>query len=140
MFEIGVKGNMWRVVRSLCVNNRSCIILEGKSLDFFRTKPGLAQDCTLSPTLFLIYTNCLLCEIQKCLELGVKFTENTLSSLLFDDEFVRVGKTRLASPKLINIIHNYSKHWHFEPSVKSVLVFFFFKAGKFSGGWVWFGM
>ena len=31
MWEMGIKGKMWRVVRSLYVNNRSCIFLEGKS-------------------------------------------------------------------------------------------------------------
>ena len=33
----------------------------------------MTQGCTLSPTLFLIYINGLLCKIEKCMELGVKF-------------------------------------------------------------------
>ena len=61
---MGIKGKMWRVVRPLYVNNRSCIVLEGKSLEFFPIKQGMVQGCTLSPTLFLIYINGLLCEIQ----------------------------------------------------------------------------
>ena len=54
---------MSRVVRSLYVNNRSYIFLEGKSLEFFLIKQEVAQGCTLQPTLFLIYINGLLCEI-----------------------------------------------------------------------------
>ena len=47
----------------------------------------------LSPTLFLKHINGLLCEIKKCPELGVKFLENTMSCLLFADDFVGLGET-----------------------------------------------
>ena len=53
----------------------------------------MAQGCSLSPTLFLIYINGLLCEIDKCPALGVNFSEKTLSSLPFADDFVGVAKT-----------------------------------------------
>ena len=58
----------------------------GKSSEFFLIKQGVAQGCTLSPTLFLIYINDLLCEVEKCPELGVKFSENALSGLVFADD------------------------------------------------------
>ena len=37
---------------------------EDKSSDFFEINQGVAQDCTLSPTLFLIYKIGPLCEIE----------------------------------------------------------------------------
>ena len=43
------------VVRSLYVNNGSCVFLEGKSSDFSPVDKSVAQGCTLSPTLFSIY-------------------------------------------------------------------------------------
>ena len=79
--NLEIKGKMWRVVRSLYINN-SCIFLEGKSSEFFLIKQGVAQGCTLSPTFKKIYINGLLCEIEKRPKLGVKFSENfVLSSL-----------------------------------------------------------
>ena len=48
--KLEIKGKMWRVVRSLYVNN-SCIFLEGKSSKFLPIKQGVAQGCTLLPTL-----------------------------------------------------------------------------------------
>ena len=53
----------------------SCVFLEGKSSEFFSINQEVAQGCTLSPTLFLIYINGLLNEIEKCPELGVKFSK-----------------------------------------------------------------
>ena len=102
-------------MRSLYVNNRSCTFLEGMSSEFFLIKERVSQGCTLSPTLFLIYINGLLCEIEKCPELGVKFSENTLSSCLFDNYFVGLAETGSALQNLIDIVHNYSKPWLFKP-------------------------
>ena len=99
----------------------------------------MAQGCTLLSTLFLIYIDGLLCEIEKCPELGVKFSESTLSSLLFAKEFVGLSKTGSAFQKIIDIVHNYTKHWRFEGNVKKCAVVIFSKLGKVSSGWVWGG-
>ena len=102
---MGIKGKLWRVVRSLYANNRSCVFLEGNSSEFFSINQGFSQGCTLSPTLFLIYINGLLNEIEKCPELGVKFTKNKLSGLLFADDFVGIAETRRALQSLIGIVY-----------------------------------
>ena len=72
----------------------------------------------MSPTLFLIYLNGLLGELEKRTELGVKFSEEKMSSLLFADDFVGLAETGQALQNLINIVHNYSIHWRFEANVK----------------------
>ena len=102
--------------------------LQGKSSEFFPIKQGVAQGCTLSAT--LIYINGLLCEIEKFPELGVKFSENILSSLLLADDFVGLVETESALQKLIDILHNYSKHWRLESNVKKCAVVIFSKVGK----------
>ena len=101
--------------------------LEGKSSEFFPIKQRVAQGCTLSPTLFLIYINGLLCEIEKCPKLGVKFSENTLFRLRFSDDFVGLAETESALQKSIDIVHNHSKRWCYEANVKSLLLQFFQK-------------
>ena len=85
---------------------------------------------TLSPTLFLIYINGLLNEIEKCSQLGVKFSENKMSGLLFADCFVGLAESGPALPNLIDIVYDYSKHRRFEASVKKCAVVVFFKSRK----------
>ena len=63
---------------------------------------------------------------EKCLELGVKFLENTLSSVWFADDFVGVAETRSALKRLIDIVHNHSKRWRLEANVKKRVVLNFF--------------
>ena len=65
----------------------------------------MAQGWNLLPTLFLVYMNGLLREIDKFLMLGVKFSESTLSGLLFADDFVGLAETGSALQKLIEV-HN----------------------------------
>ena len=105
-------------------------------MEFFLIKQGVAQSCTLSPTytLFLIYINGLLCEVEKCLELGVKFSENTLSGLLLANDFVGLVQTGSALPKLIDIVCYYSKCWRFEANVKKVCCYNFFKSSQVQVG------
>ena len=111
MWEMGIKSKLWRVVRSLYANNRSCVFWEGKSSEFFSINQGVAQGCTLSPTLLLICINGLLNEIEKCPELRVKSFKNKLSSLLFADDFLGIAETGRGLQSLIDIVYNYSKHW-----------------------------
>ena len=50
------------------------VFLKGKSYPVKLIRGG-AQGCNLLHTLFLIYINGFLCEIENCPELGVKFLE-----------------------------------------------------------------
>ena len=43
MWEMGVKGKMWRVVRFLYVHNRSCVFLRVSLLNFFQLIGGLLR-------------------------------------------------------------------------------------------------
>ena len=72
-------------------------------------------------------------------ELGVKFSKNTLSGLMFASTFVGIAETGPALQRLIDIVHNYSKCWCFEASVKKCAVVVFSKLGKVSSVWVWAG-
>ena len=108
MWEMGIKEKMWRVVRSLYVNNRTRMFLEGNSFQFFPINLGVAQGCISSPILFLIYINGLLCELKKCTQSGIKFSEEKMSSLLFVDDFVGLAETAQALQSLIDVVHNYS--------------------------------
>ena len=53
-----------------------------------------------------------------------------MSDLLFGDDFVRLAETRPALQSLIDIVHNYSKHWRFEANVKKMCHCNFSRTGK----------
>ena len=44
--------------------NQSCIYLDSDKSELFNITQVVAQGCTLSPTLFLIFVDCLMKEIE----------------------------------------------------------------------------
>ena len=65
MWEMGIQGKLWRVIRNIYNVNSSCVFLNGCKSDYFDIYQGIAQGCTLSPTLFLIFIDGLMKEIER---------------------------------------------------------------------------
>ena len=51
LWDMGVKGRMWRVIKNMYEASRSAILLEGEKSAAFRVEQGVAQGCSLSPIL-----------------------------------------------------------------------------------------
>ena len=54
LWDMGVKGRMWRVIKNMYEESRSAILLEGEKSAAFRVEQGGAQGCSLSPILFSV--------------------------------------------------------------------------------------
>ena len=56
MWEMGIQGKLGRVIRNIYNVNQNCVYmyLDGIKSEYFGITQGVAQGCTLSPTLFLI--------------------------------------------------------------------------------------
>ena len=76
-------------------------------------------------------------EIEKCQQLGVKFSKNRVPGILFADGFVGLTETGSALQRLLDVVYNYSNQWHFEVNVKKSAVVIVSKVGNFLGKWVW---
>ena len=51
MWEMGIQGKLWRVIRNIYNVNQSCVYLDGIKSEYFGITQGVAQGCTLSETL-----------------------------------------------------------------------------------------
>ena len=61
---MGIQGKLWCVIRNIHNINQSCVYLDGIKSEYFCITQGIAQACTLSPTLFLIFVDGLMKEIE----------------------------------------------------------------------------
>ena len=52
LWDMGVKGKMWRVVKGMYEVSRSAVLLDGEKSNMFSVAQGVAQGCSLSPILF----------------------------------------------------------------------------------------
>ena len=64
LWNMGVKGKMWRVIKTMYNSSRSAVLLEGEKSSTFSVEQGVAQGCSLSPILFSVFISDLLEEIE----------------------------------------------------------------------------
>ena len=48
MWELGVRGKMWRVIKEMYRVSRSAVLLDGECSEAFNVQQGVAQGCSLS--------------------------------------------------------------------------------------------
>ena len=61
LFNIGIKGKSWRILRKWYQKMRCCVSLNGKLSPIFPALQGVWQGGVLSPWLFLCYNNDIPC-------------------------------------------------------------------------------
>ena len=54
LWDMGVRGRMWRVIKEMYKVTQSAVFLEGEKSSMFNVQQGVAQGCSLSPILFSI--------------------------------------------------------------------------------------
>ena len=55
LWNMEVKGKMWRVIKTMYNSSRSAVLLEGEKSSTFSVEQGVAQGCSLSPILFSVF-------------------------------------------------------------------------------------
>ena len=107
LWDMGVKGRMWRVIKKMYMSSRSAVLLEGEKSHSFNVDQGVAQGCSLSPILFSVFINDLLKEVEQA-ELGIQLSSGkTFGGMLFADDFVGVSDSKESLQKLIDVVYSY---------------------------------
>ncbi len=92
--------------------------------DWFQTYCGLIQGDTLSPTLFNIFINDLVDDVNS-LNLGVFIDGHRISILLYADDIVLLGETEKDLQKMLDSVYKWSKKYKIKFNVsKSNIVHF----------------
>ena len=87
LWDMGVKGRMWRVIKNMYEASRSAILLEGGSrLHLGKSK---VWHRAVSPILFSVFINGLLKDVEQA-GLGIEISNGKrMGGKLFADEFCR---------------------------------------------------
>ena len=100
--SLGIHGKILQAMQSIC-RNVSCSVRINEYLnDFFPVTQGLKQGCGLSPTLFSIYVNDLVTEIN-AFNCGIKFDNNQISILMYADDIVLTPESAVELQNMLSI-------------------------------------
>ena len=122
LWDTGVQGKAWRIIRSLYSSIHASVRVGDKSSRFVRMKQGVRQGCPISPVLF----NCFIDELSRMLDdasppgepYGIEAADRTLHSLLYADDVVLMAETPEKLQTLIDVVDEFCKKWHMEINLK----------------------
>ena len=113
LFNIGMKGKSWRILRKWYDKMRCCVSLNGKLSPLFSVKQGVRQGGVLSPWLFLCYNNDIP-DILKSTGYGLTVDNIYSTSVLVADDLTLISTQVGGLQCMINTIENYSNKWRFQ--------------------------
>ena len=106
LWDMGVKGRMWRVIKKVYESSKSTVLLEGEKSDTFTIEQGVAQGCSLSPILFSVFINDLLKELEQTV-LGIQLSSGkTVGGMFFADDFVGISDSKESLQKLLDVVYS----------------------------------
>ena len=101
---------MYNSISNIYAGLSACVRLNNKRTEWFDCLSGLKQGCNLSPTLFSIFANDLVQEIN-ALDLGIQMGTVNISILMFADDKVLISNTEENLQVLLDPLHNWCKKW-----------------------------
>ena len=117
----GIRGKMWRVLRSVYESVESSVLVNDRRSRFFKVDVGLRQGCLLSPILFALYINGLAEEVNKA-NIGARIVsrkEDRCGVLMFADDIALLAEDRASLEKLMEIAFQYSQRWRFTTTIRA---------------------
>ena len=110
LMSLGVQGKILQAIQSLYVDVTCSVRINEYFTDFFPVTQGLKQGCGLSPTLFSIYVNDLVTEIN-ALNCGIRFDNNVISILMYADDIVLISESTDELQIMLNSLNSWCCKW-----------------------------
>lgn len=117
LWEEGIQGKAWRILRSLYSDLQSSVLVEGEPSRTTPLKQGVRQGCPLSPILFSCYINDLVRRLKE-LGYGVSIGDRDLTALLYADDIVLMTNSASEMQALIDEVDKFCAEWRLDLNSK----------------------
>jgi len=136
LWQLGVRGKAWRIIKEMYKTTKSCVSIDGKLGEFFDMTNGVAQGDTLSPTLFSMFINSLLEEVEQQ-HLGFALNDIWMGALMFADDYVGICESGEELQSMIDALYMYSRKYRFNANVSKCAVVVFGDVEPVQETWSW---
>ena len=119
LWEIGIRGNMWRMMKNMTECARSsAVMLDAEISKYVDILQRAAQGCT---RYIYLYINNLIVAVEAARQ-GVTIGEDTVSGLMFADDFAGISETPEGLQEQIEKALEYTRKWRAAVNVKKCAV------------------
>ncbi len=107
---LGVGGKMYNCLKSIYSNCKAGLNVNGHITDLFSNVFGVRQRDALSPTLFGLYINDLVQELNEGSE-RIQREFFIIQSLLYAEDIALKSSSQQDLQNMLNILHNWCQKW-----------------------------
>lgn len=109
LLSSGIHGNMFNTIRCLYSKLKTAVRLSpGILTDWFSVDTGVRQGDNLAPTLFALFIDCLVPQINN-LSCGVQVGKDMISCLLYADDIVFISDSPYGLQRQLDVLHEWTK-------------------------------
>ena len=130
LLNLGVRGKMLRIIKSIYMSVKSCVRHCKTYSDFFEVSIGLRQGEVMSPILFSLFVEDLELFLQRSVDCGLTVYGITLILLLFADDMVILGSSQQDLQNSLNLLYEYCQKWGLTVNTDKTKVLIFRKRGR----------
>lgn len=105
-----IDGKVYISIKNIYQSSESCVRINGVLTNWFDCNTGVKQGDNLSPTLFSIFINDLVQEINN-LDVGIDLVNHKLSMLLYADGIALIAKSTEDLQCMLNKVHEWCRRW-----------------------------
>ena len=105
-----INGKIYHAISGLYTNTSACVLLNQFMSPWFDTTSGVRQGDSLSPTLFALYINDLITEIN-ALDKGISIGSRNITSLIYADDLVITSSKVEELNCVLDVVNNWCKKW-----------------------------
>ena len=110
LIQYDVTGKMYFAIKSMLMTNKSCVKVINLFTEYFYVENGVRQVDSISSTLFAIYINDLVTEINVH-KLGIDIDGYNLAVLLYAEDLVLFTVSEKKLQNLIDIVYDWTLKW-----------------------------
>ena len=125
----GISGNFYRIVKNLYTAPKSCVLVNNLKTNYFEVQCGVKQGDIISPTIFSLYINDLVNELNS-LNLGVPIDDENVCALLYADDIVLFSDSEANLQSLLNTVQKWCSQWRLKINLNKTNIVHFRKQSQ----------
>ena len=114
LFTCGVRGRAWRMLRAMYAGMERSALVDGQRTSPFPVDVGVSQGSVLSPFLYSVFIDGLVCRLKADATLGVELSPGErLVGLLYADDIVLLAPDPTVLQRMLDVTSEYARRWRF---------------------------